>query len=179
MTDGFARAAVRLAELAPEDRGWLLGQLSPAQRERLSSLVERVLARGESAPGEPAGEPTSPRAPLGPEEVVARAGAAQVALALDGEPEWIVALLLARRTWNWSRDYLDRLDAREVERLRAATRRVDAAASPQVFEAAVAALARKLERVAPELVERTAFDSVVARLTGTARHPAERSRPWR
>jgi hypothetical protein len=164
MSEGYARAALRLSELPADDRSWLLERLSEPDRRNLAGLVERILDT-DKAPPAPA--PSAAQDPVGAELLVERASALRVAEALRGEPEWLVALLLARRDWPWARDLVDGFEPDRVSRLRALAHGVDASAGRRVFDAAVAALAHKLESIAPELARPNAFDALVARLAGT------------
>jgi len=75
-------------------------------RELLEHGVDQISLR----PVEP-----SQDSPPVPEAALARASAADVAEALRDEPDWLVALVLAKRRWPWDSDYLARLEPARLE----------------------------------------------------------------
>ena len=177
MNSGYERAARRLSGLAEDDRDWLLARLPEVDRLRINELIER----GESsAQVDPPLESSPEDSTLTPELTVAAASAAEVAGALRDEPDWLVALILAKRRWPWDRDYLNEFEPARVERLRDIARGVRETAKPRMCDEAVVALAVKLRRSKPAPEPRSAFDEV---LTGImARHENTRdegSEAWR
>ncbi len=177
MTSGYERAARRLSGLAEDDRDWLLARLPDVDRLRISELIER----GESSAQVdlPQESPSEDSAST-PEATVAAASAAEVAGALRDEPDWLAALILAKRRWPWDRDYLNEFEPARVERLRDIARSVREIAKPRMCDEAVAALAMKLRRSTPAPEPRSAFDEV---LTGIMDRPEktrdEGSEAWR
>jgi hypothetical protein len=177
MNSGYERAARRLSGLAEDDRDWLLARLPEVDRLGISELIERGDSGGQVNP--------PPESPLedsasAPELTVAAASAAEVARALRDEPDWLVALILAKRRWPWDTDYLNEFEPARVERLRDIARGVRDTAKPRMCDEAVVALAVKLRRSTPAPEPRSAFDEV---LTGImARHENTRdegSEAWR
>jgi len=174
VSDARYALAARLGEIAPADREWLLGQLSAQERQRVSDMMSALDPDPQAeavttAPGVERAAPDSRVLDNSASQVVARASAWMVAQALGEEPDWIVGLLVARRPWPWARDYVDGMEPERVARLQVLARSVDQHAKAAVFDAAVEGLARTLERLAPELVGRNAFDETVARLMGLRR----------
>ena len=177
MNSGYERAARRLSGLAEDDRDWLLARLPEVDRLRINELIER----GESsAQVDPPLESPSEDSALTPELTVAAASAAEVAGALRDEPDWLVALILAKRRWPWDRDYLNEFEPARVERLRDIAGGVRETAKPRTCDEAVVALAMKLHRSTPAPEPRSAFDEV---LTGIMARPEktrdEGSEAWR
>lgn len=169
MSAGHERAARKLAEMAGEDREWVLAQLAEPDRKRIRELMSR----------EPRREPVA-LAEGSAEGAVEHAGAGEVARALADEPDWFIALILARRRWPWDRELLKGLDPARVEALREITQSVREAARPRPGEEALAALAAKLRRIAPAPEPRSAFDDVLAgMIVWDKPGAAERGGPWR
>ncbi len=177
MNSGYERAARRLSGLAEDDREWLLARLPEVDRLRIGELIEREES---SAQVDPSRKSPSEDSASTPESTVAAASAEEVARALRDEPDWLVALILAKRRWPWDRDYLNEFEPARVERLRDIARSVRETAKPRMCDEAVVALAMKLRRSTPAPEPRSAFDEV---LTGImARHEKTRdegSEAWR
>ena len=174
MTSAYERAAHRLSEFSEDDRDWILAQLPEADRLRITELMEREDGQHPAQSRELA-EPLQTG-----ETKVARASAAMVATALLDEPDWLVALVLARRRWPWDRNYLGGIQPARLERLREIARIVRETAKPRACNEAVAALAAKLERLlaAPEV--RTAFDDVLEGMMDSPKQaPEKRDEIWR
>lgn len=152
-------AISRLAKLPAEDRQWLYGQLSADERARLAELLSRD-AGARAANAAKTGESEFPPA----EERAARASGWQVTQALIDEPEWMLALVLSRRSWPWSADYLDGMDVARHQRVHALIPSVRKASREAAYRAAIKALADKIERVLPDTVERKSLEVGVARL---------------
>jgi len=115
MNSGYERAARRLSGIAEDDRDWLLARLPEADRLRINELIERDESGGQlNSPRESSSEGSAST----PELTVAAASAAEVARALRDEPDWLVALILAKRRWPWDADYLNDFEPARVEKLR-------------------------------------------------------------
>jgi hypothetical protein len=155
-----------IASLSKRDRAWILRNLSESAqrclRERASS--ERTgLDQGADTPRiqtSPAvvgkdSSPTKEDPAVADERAVEWLEGEQVAVALAGEPPWIVAMLLSLRSWQWEAQMLARIAPMtrlEVTQLRLSAPRVSdgmrrlllsslrarvvgiAAASPKAFE---------------------------------------------
>jgi hypothetical protein len=157
MSSGYEKAAEKLSGLTGEDRDWVLARLAETDRLRISELLEHVEAPAEedSGPEVPTTEPA-----LSPETAVAKASAAEVARVLQAEPDWLVALILAKRRWPWYEDYLSRFEPARLERLHEMVRTVRESAKPRACDEATAALAAKLQ--APTPGPRAAFEDLLA-----------------
>ena len=164
MSGGCERAARRLAALSPADREWILARLSSEDVGRLRQAI---------APAQP--DPVSLDDPQGR---VASASAADVARALRDEPDWLVALVLAKRRWPWDRDFLAGLGPARLEKLRNMAEASAAAPRPGACDLAVAALAGQLEGLAPAPAPRTVFDEVLAGMIAVPGEPGKGDHPW-
>lgn len=169
MREGFARAALKLYELADTDREWVLTHLDATDREKLRRVVDRIYTR--NARGI---EPVVPRSVVEtsfprlqrPEEQVASASVERIVEVIADEADWVVALVMSRCDWPWSRDFLEQMDPDRVVHLHAAISAAGAQASEAVVDVAVRALAEQLGRVARNAIQGNGFDETVARLTG-------------
>jgi hypothetical protein len=172
MISGYEKAAQMLSGLTGEDREWVLLRLAETDRLRIGELLEQVGAAAQqqdSAPEVPTVEPAS-----SPETAVANATAADVARVLQAEPDWLVALILAKRNWPWGEDYLSRFEPARLERLREMVGTVRESAKPRACDEATAALAAKLQ--APLPGPRNAFEDVLAgMIVPQDKAPRERS----
>lgn len=101
---GLRRAAVALYGVSAADRAAVLGQLPPADRDRLTALLAELQSLGFSrdvaaAAGEDTGE--------GAEDRLALAGDAELFAVLVDEPDGLTARLLAVRAWPWRDSLLE------------------------------------------------------------------------
>jgi hypothetical protein len=147
-----------LSGLTGEDREWVLLRLAETDRLRIGELLEQVGApvrQEDPGPEVPTVEPAS-----SPETALANASAADVARVLQTEPDWLVALILAQRSWPWGEDYLSRFEPTRLERLREMVGTVRESAKPRACNEATAALAAKLQ--APIPGPRNAFENLLA-----------------
>jgi hypothetical protein len=185
MSPAHERAARRLAGLSAAERGWILARLAPADAVRIREAMERepALAQPEAAyevPAAPAPEPgmresATPESAT-PESRVARGAAADILQVLRGEPDWLVALVLGKRRWPWDREVLNGLEPARVAALGEFSRRARDTVKPRACEASLAALAAKLQELAPAPPVRSAFDDVLDEMTAGA--PAQRGQAW-
>jgi hypothetical protein len=156
------QAARRLAALTQPEREWVLARLAAADALRIRELMEPA-----SAPvPEPAPEPvaTAP-APQSDEQILEHATPDEVLRLLQDEPDWFIALVLARRRWPWDREVLASLDPARFEELGMLAWRAGEGAKARACEAAVGLLAAKLrERAAPPAAG-SAFDELLARMS--------------
>lgn len=163
MSEYYQHAAVRLARLPAADRQWLYGQLSSEEREHLFELLS--LPGQESIDRRPDADGRSvDRGIQSPEVFVARASPWQIAQAFVDEPDWVLALVISRKTWPWTTEYMEGLDDSRASRLRALAGSVRESGREAVYEAAVKGLADKIERVVPQALERKTLESGVAQL---------------
>lgn len=159
MIGGRAVDATWLAKLPLEDREWLYGQLSAAERARLVTLLSRDAETDSEPPSR-----DQQRATGSTEETVARANPWQITQALVDEPEWMLALLLSRRSWPWSEAYLEGLDDTRRQRVWSSLSPVRLSVREATYRAAVAALAEQLGRASTDGTEPEAADGGVGRL---------------
>jgi hypothetical protein len=110
----------RLAQLAAQDREWILARLSAGAKANLL----RHLDQGETT------QITDRPRTLDDERVLDNVEGETVARYLAGEPSWVVALILSLRAWRWEQPVLMKLPpvARlEVNQLRHSLPRPSAA----------------------------------------------------
>ncbi|MFL6573096.1 MAG: hypothetical protein ACJ8G4_15170 [Burkholderiales bacterium] len=163
MTPAHQDAARRLAALTGDERDWVLARLSSDDALRIRELMEPG-----SAPvaAEPPPRPAPAEAESTPERVLEQAAADDVAKLLLGEPDWLIALVLAKRRWPWDRELLAALHPARVDELSVLAWRAAETAKPRACEAAIAMLAARLrEAAAPVPQALSAFDELVARMT--------------
>ena len=91
----------RFAGLGDEDRRWLLAQMTPAQRRKLTSALGHDDGERRSADGD---------ADAVQGGTIANAAVPDVAAVLAEEPAWVIAAVLAQRAWSWREQYLVALD---------------------------------------------------------------------
>lgn len=144
-----------LAHLATADREWILQALSEKARSRLREWVSARTRR----PAEPEAN-TAPAGTPDPVPALPR---------LEGEPTWILALVLSIRSWPWQEALLAKLppDQRlEVVQLRASLPR----ASAKIREALMRAL---VEQARPAEMPDSPFERTLSR---ACLRPVRRSR---
>jgi hypothetical protein len=154
----YERAARRLAALPPAERHWVLGRLAPEDALAIRELMSpRPPAAQAEAPREAAPGPSASAASL-----LERASVADVAAALQEEPDWLLALVLARRRWPWDRGLLAGLNPLRLATLARLTRTAGEAAKPKACEAAIEGLAARLIERSPKPAPASAFEEVLA-----------------
>ena len=134
-----------LAELSKRDRAWILRNLSEGAQRCLRERANQERANHDGNPDAPlegvvriptpraAGKDrASPKEDpaVADERAVEWLEGEQVAIALTGEPPWIVATLLGLRTWPWETQMLARIAPMtrlEVSQLRLSAPRVSEA----------------------------------------------------
>lgn len=142
MSGAHERAARRLAALQGEERDWILARLSAADAQRIRELLQ-------------------PRPAAAAAALPEGASAADVCGALRDEPDWFVALVLARRRWPWDREVLARMEPARLEALGALAQRAREAATARACEAAMEVLAARLRELAPAPAAPSAFDDLL------------------
>jgi hypothetical protein len=129
---GERRAAIALASLGDADRAWLLERLPEPRRQRISTLLGELREMRVSFDRELL-EQLSP-APKKEAHALDGASVETVLAALEGEPDWMAALLVHARGWPWREAFLER------RRLGPTTSEV----KPKALEAMLAAFEAKL-----------------------------------
>ena len=159
-----------LARLSESDRRWILDQLSPAEKARLTGTS------GAEAGGTPAGSApvgNAPEASTAPSEWdtltrrLTTAVPGRVIEFLHTEPAWLVHGVLSAHPWPWKREVVQRLPATlrlEVARLE----RCSATVAPAATRWLLPLFAQKLEQASGFAEPKTGFDSVLARFTRRA-----------
>lgn len=151
----------RLQQLNPQDRGWIMQQLSERERAQLLSTLEIpeqapevVSTKLHEVQAAALAEPKK----TGSERTLSRVEPRTMAALLKHEPAWIAAIVLQGQDESWSHEVLDALPSlqrSEVERARA-----------QSFgDALVQAVLRQvLERCQGDVATASAFDRLVERI---------------
>jgi hypothetical protein len=158
---GPRKAALLLHAMPAESRLWILGQLPPAQSEKLCDLLTELRELGipadqallheilssDSAPAAGAAPVSDVEAQLA---VIENAGPGSVWLALRDEPAGLIARFLALFDWRWEQGFLEQLGPSKrhqvqklLPRYRGAPSRVN---GPDLLRAQL--LARLSERLA-------------------------------
>jgi len=177
MSAGYQKAARLLRELDGADREWMLGQFSADERARLERAMASVGAP--ETPATPAhnAKPHDESA-VDEKTAVATLAAADVAVVttlLQGEPDWIVALVLMYTAWPWLPRFLAQRPAVELDRYERLARELEPRVKPAVRQAVIDACVRRLHSLHPPEPEPTPFERLVAaarRRIETARAPA-------
>ena len=112
-----ADALQRLAGLSKQDRDWIVRNLSAVAQQRLreQTATERANLEGpaarnrQDAPSGAARPSAEEDSGMADERALEWLSGEQVAEALSGEPPWIMATLLALRTWTWEPQMLARI----------------------------------------------------------------------
>jgi hypothetical protein len=168
----------RLALLSRSDRAWILRMLSPDARQRLRDHAarERAQLTADTPPPRRAPHESGGSAQTGAAQwAVERLHGQEVAAALAGEPPWIIATLLAQRSWPWEAEVLAHLAP--VTRLEVSQLRL---AAPRMSDAMAQLLLRTLqERVSSAHAAGTSFEQVLdsAQAAPRGRSPAFGGRP--
>jgi hypothetical protein len=148
--EGLRKAALTLANLHEQDRAWLMGRLEAGERARVAPLLAELNELGLSLDpqslaqvieGKAGGRGEGRRDEARP---LASAAPRAVAEALEGEPDWLIALVLRGRSGPWRTEVLALLGAERRVRI------------------------EKLGRTAPEVGPRmmaTMLSAIEARLT--------------
>lgn len=103
-----------LHTLRDDDRNWLLGQLSPPERELLNDLINRQLPQPSTQENkfeQAVAKETSSRFDAQLVHQLNRLAPAQIISVLDSEPDWVIGLLLSAHAWTWHQAVLEKLIA--------------------------------------------------------------------
>ena len=164
MSAGYQKAARLLRELDGADREWMLDQFSPEERARLESAMASVGRPETSITPAHSAKPHEGSA-VDEKPAVARLAAADVAVVttlLQGEPDWIVALVLMHTAWPWLPRYLAQRPVVELDRYEKLARELEVRVKPAVRQAVIDACARRLHSLHPTEPELTPFERLVA-----------------
>lgn len=161
MIEAHQQAARQLAALTHAERDWVLARLPSEDALRIRELMEPAAAPAEPepVPAPPVEPPPTPQSPL------ELASAADVSRLLQDEPDWFIALVLARRRWPWDREVLASFDAARFDELGVLEWRASESAKPRACEAAIELLEAKLRELAAPPAAANAFDELVERMT--------------
>jgi len=174
--DAYTRIALRLREVGPTDREWLLSQLGEDDCRRVSAALSehRRLAGQMVAPpprardvGEP-GSGTAPTQTSSTSDPMARlraASPADVKKLLAEQPDWALGVLLAGHEWPWAPVFLGSLPPERIRSLRALVAELSQSIKPKVHEMLVSILAGKLEAVPGQTPMTQAFDAALQEAT--------------
>jgi hypothetical protein len=147
------RAALRLHGLCPADQECILAELAPAEQDALRTSLRELESLGfpKDACWQAEAGPQAPGKVQGGLAGGALENAQPAAMhaILRGEPESLIAALLAERNWPWKEGYFDRLEAGHRARLQMLASTAQPFA-PQLREAVHEALERTLQTLPVE-----------------------------
>jgi hypothetical protein len=173
-----------LARLSEADRRWILEQLSPAEKARLTGASGGASGASDASgasgtEGKGAAASSGPATGIGPATGTAAAEwdtlirrlttavPARVIEFLHTEPAWLAHGVLSAHSWPWKREVVHRLPATlrlEIARLE----RSSAALSPAATRWLLPLFAQRLEAACGFAEPKSGFESVLARFTRRA-----------
>ena len=158
--NAYTRIALRLRDLSPGDREWLLAQLAPQDCRRVSEALREHRAQSSSA--------TSLDRPrveegLSPVARLTAAPAPRVKVLLAEQPDWAIALLLSAESWPWAEEFLDELVPERIRALRALASELAPRVKPKFRQALVHTIASRIQPPATALPATRAFDAALER----------------
>jgi len=169
MMDAYEKSAERLMDASVEDRVWVLAQLAPEDRIRIVAMLRDMV----ETPGEPqpdmvnSGAETGRQQPSPANEVfpaLASADSEAIENLLEGEPDWMVAMLVRDARWPWVEGFLSGLDSARLQRIECWVRIGHETIKPAVVELLFKLTNEKLARPDGASVVPTAFEDILARL---------------
>ena len=166
--NAYTRIALRLRDLSPGDREWLLAQLAPQDCKRVSEALRehRAQALSDKLFNRPRMEGTLPSG-AGvqdtPEARLTAAPAARVKALLAEQPDWAIALLLSADSWPWAEEFLDELVPERLRALRALASELAPRVKPKLRQAVVHTIASRIQPPATALPATRAFDAALER----------------
>jgi hypothetical protein len=174
MKDGYTQAALALQRLTAADQEWLLAQLPADDRVLVAKILADLYAAGQAADkglaavADAEAEPAR-RQPSAPEvdadmATLLQAAPEEIERMLDGEPEWITALLLAHADWSWGAAYLGRRSPELVARLSDMAPRLGASVKPRVVTEILGACAQRLRQARPAPTPQGSFAAMLSAL---------------
>jgi hypothetical protein len=165
--DAYTRVALRLRDIGPADREWLLSQLGADDCRRVSAALQAHRARTPPGAG-PSRLERQPPKPAGNAEAqpLARLNAAtfvEMKMLLAGQPDWAIALLLSAGPWPWGQEFLGDLAPERIRALRSLAGELVRQVKPQLSAAVVRLMALKLEPPVTDTPVTQAFDAALQR----------------
>ena len=183
--DAYTRIALRLRDLSPADREWLLGQLAPEDCRRVTEALrlhraQTLAVAARATERQPSGERGNPqwgsagKSPAGdraPDEAnqdvpVNRLMAApppRVKALLGEQPDWAIALVLSAESWPWTQEFLGDLVPERIRALRAQASELAPCVKPKFRQAVVRAIESKMQPATVESPVTVAFDTALER----------------
>ena len=143
------KAALMLSSLREEDRDWMLAQVGERERERLGSLVSEARSFGALLDAQTLGQLIQPAAAApvtaaASETPIDSAAADAVHEVLTREPDWLIAIVLRERPWQWREAFLRLLGTERRLRVQRARPR-GAEVRPRVIKALISAIEARLD----------------------------------
>jgi hypothetical protein len=167
----YTRIALRLRDLSPADREWLLGQLAPEDCRRVSEALRQHRTQtlsGASPDRAPLEQRPPSRAPVeGDGDLSASrlmtAPVVRMKALLGEQPDWAIALVLSAESWPWTQEFLDDLVPERIRALRAVANELVPRVKPKFRQAVVGAVAAKIQPATIESPVTLAFDAALER----------------
>lgn len=158
--NAYTRIALRLRDLSPGDREWLLARLTPQDCRRVSEALREH--RAEDLSTKSLSRPRVEEG-LSPEAWLTAAPAARAKAVLAEQPDWAIALLLSADSWPWAEEFLDELVPERLRALRALASELAPRVKPQFRQALVHAIASRIQPPVTALPATRAFDAALER----------------
>jgi hypothetical protein len=172
MSEGYKRAALSIYGLADADRQWLLSRLPAAEGEALQNLIGEISSRGLQrisgwrqliAGGLRANKSGTTQSAAHGEGAIEAASAQEIRDALEQEPDWVIAVIMAHRTWPWTAEYLTAIEQHRRLSIARYVKDVEAL-KPTLRDTIVELLETKLRRTATKLAQSSKgahFDNIL------------------
>jgi hypothetical protein len=174
MKDGYTQAALALQHLTAADREWLLAQLPADDRILVAKMLADLYAADQVGDTGLAAVADAEAEPARLQQSAPEVGADMVTLlqatpdeierTLDGEAEWITALLLAHADWPWGAAYLGRRSPELVARLSGMAPRLGASVKPRVVTEILRVCAQRLRQARPAPTPQGSFATMLSTL---------------
>lgn len=152
--NGLRKAALYLHGLEEADRRWLLDALSDEERQSLQTtlaeLDEMKIPKGDAWLPELAeahsfgGRDTGDNIQISVIDEIERADPSSLTEVFEGEPDWVVAILLKHRVWSWRQTYVGKQYLQKRKRLLRALETPGQQLKPKLEAALLNTLAMRL-----------------------------------
>lgn len=169
MIDAYERSAERLLDASAEDRAWVLAQLLPDDCIRILAKMRDMVESSVDAERdaihsgmETAGHYVPPVHERYPR--LAKATVSEVAKMLDGEPDWMISLLVQEARWPWVEGFLSSLDPIRLEKIEGCVRLGRTTIKSAVLEQLFTLTNEKLAKPENAAIVPTAFEDILTRL---------------
>jgi hypothetical protein len=168
MRPASENGAKRLLRATAEDRAWVLAQFSP---EDQLLIVSRLRAfsepRANGTRTDVAGAPATVKPTVGrvnPFEALEKADVAEMGALLEGEPDWLVALIVRDVRFPWVEDFMRTVSLERGQKIEQWVRLGKHAVKPEVVDTLLHLTNAMLKNRKKDVSVTGAFDAMLARL---------------